>query len=245
MPTNVSTRTEINFNRLLHKCEAIAADKKAWDWRLEKYVEALQEQLNNLRHSPSKPSQETINEYSRRVDFLKGLLKAEQMPTVSERVLAAERLAPVSQIGSATSSTTKEAHLQTKSRHLRDMREELLGDPSSSAGLRQRKPQEEDDTDTILEHHHKMHARLADELLLHTRNLKEFATASNVLVKQDIQKVHESTSLASRNYTALQKESQRLEAKTKSSSWWIWMMLMVVTLTFLWMIVLMRIFPKK
>lgn len=31
-----STRLEINFNRLLHRCEAMAADNQQKSWRLEK-----------------------------------------------------------------------------------------------------------------------------------------------------------------------------------------------------------------
>lgn len=36
-----STRQEVNFNRLLHRCETMAEDKESRDWRLEKVVVVL------------------------------------------------------------------------------------------------------------------------------------------------------------------------------------------------------------
>ena len=33
---NMATRLEINFCRLLNRCEVIASDKALYDWRLEK-----------------------------------------------------------------------------------------------------------------------------------------------------------------------------------------------------------------
>ena len=33
---NMSSRLEINFKRLLQRCETIAKDHSSWDWRLEK-----------------------------------------------------------------------------------------------------------------------------------------------------------------------------------------------------------------
>ena len=35
---NMSTKTEINFVRLLGRCEAMAAEKKFDEWRLEKVI---------------------------------------------------------------------------------------------------------------------------------------------------------------------------------------------------------------
>ena len=34
----MSTKLEINFTRLLNRCEKVAADKASWDWRLEKVI---------------------------------------------------------------------------------------------------------------------------------------------------------------------------------------------------------------
>lgn len=60
-----------------------------------------------------------------------------------------------------------------------------------------------------------------------------------------LQRLHDSAKLADSNYSKLKVESERLEGFTKSCNWWIWIMLIVVTLTFMWMILFMRMFSKK
>ena len=49
-----------------------------------------------------------------------------EQPTVTERALAAERLAPVSHTHSSTSVAPKEVYQTAKARLHKDMREELL-----------------------------------------------------------------------------------------------------------------------
>ncbi|CAI5799220.1 USE1-like protein [Podarcis lilfordi] len=123
-------RAELKLVRLLSRCEALAADRRGPDeWRLEKYVSALEEMLLDLKKHSSKPAPEVLNEYSRKVDFLKGLLEADKLSSSSEKALANQFLAP-----GRTPTTTKErtpatktVHLQTKARYTGEMRNELLG----------------------------------------------------------------------------------------------------------------------
>ena len=63
----------------------------------------------------------------------------------------------------------------------------IIADDVNQNGLRQRKPQEEEDIDTILQHHRQMHEKLAEELLHHTHNLKDFAYNSSAIVKKDVE----------------------------------------------------------
>lgn len=53
--------------------------------------------------------------------------------------------------------------------------------------MRQRKPQDEDNIDAVLKHQRKVQERLAEELLHHTLNLKDFAYGASSLVKKDIE----------------------------------------------------------
>ena len=62
-----------------------------------------------------------------------------------------------------------------------------ISDEVLQNGLRQRKPQEEEDIDMILQHHRQMHEKLAEELLHHTHNLKDFAYSSSAIVKKDVE----------------------------------------------------------
>ncbi|XP_050400082.1 vesicle transport protein USE1 [Patella vulgata] len=235
-----ATKQEINFTRLLNRCEVMLADKNNNDgWRIEKYVEALHQQLNDLKKSQSKPPQDTITEYSRKVDLLKGLVQARHMPTAGEKILITDQLpsVPVSDI------QAKELHIQAKSKYRQEQKDELLG---KDTGLRHRnKTTDENDIDTILQHHHQMQEKLADELLNLTRNLKDNIKVSGKIVEEDTKKIIESTRLSDTNYSKLKVESDKLEMHTKSCSWWIWIMLGVVMMTFLWMILFMKMFPRR
>uniref|UniRef100_A0A8C5TNY6 Vesicle transport protein USE1 n=1 Tax=Malurus cyaneus samueli TaxID=2593467 RepID=A0A8C5TNY6_9PASS len=124
------TRLELNLMRLLSRCEALAAERRdPEEWRLEKYVAALEDMLRELKKQASKPAPELLNEYSRKVDFLKGLLEAEKLPSSTEKALANQFLAPGRTPTTAKERTpaTKTVHLQTKARCTGQMRSELLG----------------------------------------------------------------------------------------------------------------------
>ncbi|CAL1528202.1 unnamed protein product [Lymnaea stagnalis] len=246
----VATRIEINFTRLLHQCQIMAEDKEHRDWRFEKYIGALQNFMVELKNSQSKPAQETLLEYQKKVDLLKGLSEAEKQPSATERSLITERLRPVG--NSLSSASAKQLQTKAKAKCEKDIREELLGTPKSTIpksgeekGLRQRKTnQENDDINTILQHHHKVQERLAEEMLMHTKALRQNVTDAGRVVREDTMKITSSSQLADTNMSKLKVESDRLEAHTKTCSWWIWVMLLIVIITFISMVLFMRIFSK-
>jgi SNARE protein 1 len=51
------------------------------------YVGVLQEQLTELRGAPCKPTQETLTEYTRKVELLKGLIEAEKLVSRTTRAV--------------------------------------------------------------------------------------------------------------------------------------------------------------
>ena len=60
------------------------------------------------------------------------------------------------------------------------------------------------------------------------------------------QRLMDSNKLADINKDKLKIESGRLEEHVnKSCNWWIWIMLAAVCITFVWMVVFMRLFPKR
>uniref|UniRef100_UPI00398F4BBF vesicle transport protein USE1-like isoform X1 n=1 Tax=Pristiophorus japonicus TaxID=55135 RepID=UPI00398F4BBF len=253
-----ASRLEKNFLRLLVRCEAMAAEKRdETDWRLDKYVGALQEMLVELKKHMSKPAPEILNEYSRKVEFLKGLLEAEKLPNPTEKALANQFLAPgrTSTTGKERISATKTVHLQTKARYTGEMRSELLGTPSVSSDgskteLRKRsrladENQSATELDAVLHRHHNMQERLAEEMLSLARNLKNNTLAAQNVIKQDNQTLTQSLRVADQNFEKLKVESERLEQHTKKSvNWLLWLMLVVVCFTFISMILFIRIFPK-
>ncbi|CAH1797264.1 unnamed protein product [Owenia fusiformis] len=246
----MASRLEINFRRLLKRCEHMATEQRHDDWRLEKYVSALNDQLTEIRGSPtSRPDADTLGEYVRKVEFLKGLIEAEKKSSSSEKSQATQFLAPGTLSASETLTTSKEAHIQTKSRYQGEMRDELLGntpEPQEN-GVRQRvKLEENEDIDQVVAHHNKIQERVAEEMLLLAGRLKQNATSAHHIIKDDTKRLGDSTKLADKNYSKLKVESERLEVHTKKGcNWWMWAMILIVCMTFTWMILFMRMFPKR
>ncbi|XP_038628701.1 vesicle transport protein USE1 [Tachyglossus aculeatus] len=254
-----STRLELNLTRLLARCEALAAEKRdPSEWRLEKYVDALEDMLCAVKQRSSKPGCEMLNEYSRKVEFLKGMLRVEKLPSSSEKALANQFLAPGRTPTTAKErvSATKTVHLQTKARYTTEMKSELLGMVSSSRDAKERSlrkrigvgPEEKQsasELDAMLQHHHNVQEKLAEEMLSLARNLKNNTLAAQNVIKQDNQTLSHSLKMADQNFEKLKTESERLEQHTKKSvNWLLWIMLILVCFIFISMILFIRIFPK-
>ncbi|KAM9215459.1 vesicle transport protein USE1 isoform 3-T3 [Leptosomus discolor] len=253
-----ATRLELNLMRLLSRCEALAAERRdPEEWRLEKYVAALEDMLAELKKQSSKPAPELLNEYSRKVEFLKGLLEAEKLSSSTEKALANQFLAP-----GRTPTTTKErtpatktVHLQTKARCTGKMRSELLGTVCFGAavsllllsrlGFAPDEKQSAVELDAVLQHHQDMQEKLAEEMLSLARSLKNNTLAAQNVIKQDNQTLSHSLRMADQNFEKLKDESDRLEQHAKKSvNWLLWIMLIVVCFIFISMILFIRIFPK-
>ncbi|NXC30103.1 USE1 protein, partial [Campylorhamphus procurvoides] len=254
-----ATRLELNMVRLLSRCEAMAAERRdPAEWRLEKYVAALEEMLRELKKQASKPAPELLNEYSRKVDFLKGLLEAEKLSSSTEKALANQFLAPGRTPTTAKERTpaTKTVHLQAKARCTGQMRSELLGTVGLvllllcwcfplSLGLPSDEKQSAVELDAVLQHHQDMQEKLAEEMLSLARSLKNNTLAAQNVIKQDNQTLSHSLRMADQNFEKLKDESDRLEQHAKKSvNWLLWIMLIVVCFIFISMILFIRIFPK-
>uniref|UniRef100_A0A3P9PT57 Vesicle transport protein USE1 n=2 Tax=Poecilia reticulata TaxID=8081 RepID=A0A3P9PT57_POERE len=253
----MASRLEINFIRLLSRCENMASEKRGEaEWRLEKYVAALVDMLVALRKSPSKPTQEILTEYTRKVDFLKGLLEAEKLTSPTEKALANQFLAPgrTPTIANERMPATKTVHIQSKARCTGEMRDELLGTRTSGKAdgdLRNRRVlplderQSAAELDAVLQRHHNLQEKLAEDMLNLARNLKNNTLAAQNIIKQDNQTLSQSMRQADLNFEKLKTESERLEQHTKKSvNWLLWLMLILVSFTFISMILFIRIFPR-
>nr|XP_022305409.1 vesicle transport protein USE1-like [Crassostrea virginica] len=231
----MASRTELNFKKLLSRCETMAKEKNSGEWRFEKYVDTLQDLLSEMKRSRvSRPDQEIIDEYSKKVQYLKELVDSEKQSSGMDRKSLEERL---------NNSRLSQAREQARSQQ--DERDKLLGPKQPESQLRHRKVGEGEDAETIIKHQRGMHEKLTEQMLNLTRSLKESVRDSGRIVQEDNKTLETSMKLADSNTKKLKVESDRLEQHTKTCSWWIWIMLVVVTLTFLSMIVFMRLFGKK
>ncbi|XP_039099249.1 vesicle transport protein USE1 isoform X1 [Hyaena hyaena] len=256
-----ASRLELNLVRLLCRCETMAAEKRDPDeWRLEKYVGALEDMLQALKTQASKPASEVINEYSRKVDFLKGMLQAEKLTSSSEKALANQFLAPgrVPTTARERVPATKTVHLQSRARYTSEMRSELLGTDSAGepeldvrkrTGVAGPSPGDEKQSaaelDLVLRRHQNLQEKLAEEMLGLARSLKTNTLAAQSVIKKDNQTLSHSLKMADQNLEKLKTESERLEQHTqKSVNWLLWAMLIVVCFIFITMILFIRIMPK-
>uniref|UniRef100_A0A8B9KCY2 Vesicle transport protein USE1 n=2 Tax=Astyanax mexicanus TaxID=7994 RepID=A0A8B9KCY2_ASTMX len=253
-----ASRLEINFVRLLAESESRAGEKRDRDrgqesWRLEQYVAALEEMLVALKKSPSKPSAEMLTDYTRKVDFLKGLIEAEKLSSATEKALANQFLAPgrTPTIATERMPASKTVHMQSKARCTGEMRSELLGIVSSSdTELRHRsvpvdEGQSAAELDAVLQHHNNLQEKLAEDMLNLARNLKNNTLAAQNIIKQDNQTLTQSMRQADMNFEKLKLESERLEQHAKKSvNWFFWLMLILVSFTFISMILFIRLFPR-
>ncbi|KAJ1060462.1 hypothetical protein K5549_013057 [Capra hircus] len=254
-----ASRLELNLVRLLCRCEAMAAEKRDPDeWRLEKYVGALEDMLQALKAQASKPASEVLNEYSRKVDFLKGMLQAEKLTSSSEKALANQFLAPgrVPTTARERVPATKTVHLQSRARYTSEMRSELLGtvglppsSPENFSGASGPTPRDEKQSaaelDLVLQRHQNLQEKLAEEMLGLARSLKTNTLAAQSVIKKDNQTLSHSLKMADQNLEKLKTESERLEQHTqKSVNWLLWAMLIVVCFIFISMILFIRIMPK-
>uniref|UniRef100_H2QFQ2 Vesicle transport protein USE1 n=1 Tax=Pan troglodytes TaxID=9598 RepID=H2QFQ2_PANTR len=215
-----ASRLELNLVRLLSRCEAMAAEKRDPDeWRLEKYVGALEDMLQALKVHASKPASEVINEYSWKVDFLKGMLQAEKLTSSSEKALANQFLAPgrVPTTARERVPATKTVHLQSRARYTSEMRSELLGTPEMDVRKR-----------TVPAVSEKQSAAELDLVLQRHQNLQEKLLKTNTLAAKTLS---HSLKMADQNLEKLKTESERLEQHTQKSVNWL-------------MILFIRIMPK-
>ncbi|KFM65291.1 Vesicle transport protein USE1, partial [Stegodyphus mimosarum] len=244
---NPVSRLEKNFVRLLARCENYVPQREPNEWRLEQYVKNLEERLAELKKmNTCQPSKDTLAEYSRRVEFLRGVVEAEKLPTITEKALANQLLSH----GTFTSASNK-IHQQTKAHYLREMREELLGtkDHQNAEGIRLRQinaNSTQDDLDAVMQYHNSMQEKVAQEMMSLVQNLKQNSLLAGHIIRKDTEVLQKSSSMADDRYSRLKVESEKLEVYAKKScNWCVWIMLAMVCLTFMWMIVFIRLFPKR
>ncbi|KAL4608044.1 vesicle transport protein USE1 [Arapaima gigas] len=229
-------------------------------WRSH-YVAALQDMLAALKKSSSKLAPEVLTDYGRKVDFLRGLLDAEKLSSPTEKAVANQFLAPGRSptMASERMPTSKAVHVQAKARLTGEMKSELMGEHSKTfvypppllalcpqpRGLQVDERQSAAELDAVLQHHHNLQEKLAEEMLSLARNLKNNTLAAQTIIRQDNQTLTQSMRQADVNFEKLKTESERLEQHAKKSvNWFLWLMLVLVCFTFISMILFIRLFPR-
>lgn len=129
-----------------------------------------------------------MNNYKKKVNFLKGIIQTEKLSSPSEKLFATQTLSPmISDNNVKRNDRTKEIHLQTQSKYIDEVRDELFG-------LRRRNPvnneMNNDDVDVVLKYHQNLQEKVAEEMVSLAQNLKHNCTVSNQIIKKDTEVSH-------------------------------------------------------
>jgi SNARE protein 1 len=211
-------------------------------WRLQKYIEALDDMISELRTGPNQPNRDTLMEYARRIEFLKGVLQTSNLPSLSEKVVAVQLIKPgACSFPGAESRETEIKHRHT-SKYTDELRRELLGESQTES-----KPNAgKGDLDDLLKYHHTIQEKIADHMLDLTKSLKEQVFLAGQIVKRDTEVLEKSSRTVDLNQSNLKSATETLETFNKRAcKCWIWFLLVLVCSVFIGMVLFMRLFKKR
>lgn len=123
------------------------------------------------------------------------------------------------------------------------LREDLLG-------LRKRTATQESidpvDLDQVLKYQEDRQNKIAEEMLVFTKTLREQSQIANKIIKKDTEVVTNSTNLTDQNFSKLVVESSKLAEHSKRA-WkcWMWIMLAIVLVVFINMVLFMKVMKKS
>ncbi|KAK0181784.1 hypothetical protein PV327_004034 [Microctonus hyperodae] len=249
--TSISCRSriEVNIRRLLTRCELLAKEDSHHNWRLDKYIHALDGTMTTLQLSNDKPSRDEIAEYMKRIDFLKGIINMEKLNNPIERVVAVQLIPNFSKlINSNEPNIVTQIHQKTAAKYNRKLRSELLNcDSDGKTKMRMSNFSTHDgDLDALLKYNRNMQEKISENMILMTSNMKEHALTAGAIIRKDMIALEKSDKLTEINTTKLKAESLKLEEHTKSH-WrcWVWLMVALTLTIFFNMIFFMKIAKKR
>lgn len=231
----------------------MAQDDPHQDWKLEKYILALDDMIKQLQTLPNKPSKDTVTGYVKRIDFLKGVVNTTKLSNPVDRVAAVQMLSKSSATFNNTvgPNITTQIHQKTSAKYNRELRAELFhtNKGGSDDGVRQRMASgnmQDEDLDVLLKYNRNIQEKIAENMLSMTSSMKEHALAANAIIKKDIGSIEKSDKLTDVNAVKLKTESLKLEEHTRST-WrcWMWLMIAFVLVVFFNMVLFMKVAKKK
>ncbi|CAG2167788.1 unnamed protein product [Oppiella nova] len=163
-------KSEVDFTRLLNKCQQMVEkdmkDKTHTNWRLERYIQALNQRLFELKEvNVCQVNENDLSNYGKRVQFF-----------------LRNDLSVVNHWGSlADYRCVYDSGVE------KDIRNELFFNTKNE--LRRRDTPEEkssgDDLETVIKYQNSIQERVAKEMLQLTHNLKHNCSLSNEIIKKD------------------------------------------------------------
>ncbi|CAF1246643.1 unnamed protein product [Adineta steineri] len=226
---------EKTFRRLLSSTEQLLEEKSIEEWKLDQFINALTNMLNDMHKSMNRPAKKQLDEYKQRIDKLRQSLdpiKLEDQtfprqvsrPIQTDSIVKEQQQQPEIPTPPMSSSQT-EKNLSTSNK----------SDRHNLNRQQQHIQSEEDRQEDV-----------ATSMIDTTKSLKNTAERLRDIVKDDQKKISEAETLIDHNTAKLNVQSKRLKHNAYNvSNCWIYLMLIVVIMTFISLTVFMRMFRKR
>ena len=220
------------------------------EWRLPEFVASCEQMLTSLPKPPDScaTSPDSVLEYQNKIKFLKSLFPPPDEETLETDQKPAQQIVPMPlPQGSslARDTVSKQIYQKIAERQNMTSREQLLGPTSNKApegvkggGMT---------LDKLLSDQREQQERIAEEMLMLTKSLKEQSSIAGNIIRSDMAKLESSSALADSNLEKLDVETKRVGEFSARGNCrcWIWLMMVIVVFTFIGMVLMMRLFSKK
>lgn len=246
------SKNHINIMNLLTKCECrFQQIKDKSDWRLEQYIKSIFQMLEQEEIKTGKLNDELVAA-KKKAQFFQGLLDAHSKETILEQYSIINSLQSNSE--NKTKSETKRIHLTEIANCDKRIKTELLSSTSllssdkTTYEQENRKPQntKNKNYDDIVKYHELLQEQVTNEMVVLVRSLKQNLTTSNEIVKKDTELLENTNRFTETNVSNLRKNTDKIrEFASAACEYWLWISLTLVIFAFLFMVIFIRLFPKK
>uniref|UniRef100_A0A2M4BYA4 Vesicle transport protein USE1 n=1 Tax=Anopheles marajoara TaxID=58244 RepID=A0A2M4BYA4_9DIPT len=236
----MTSKLEVNFRTLISQCEGIVAVDPQ-DWRLKKYIRSLDTMLAELEDQTDKSEANQIEEYQARCAALKQSANYVE-PSAEEKQRLKSKPRATDPVGDDMMREVRQLHNE---KYQKELRSELFNGNFSTIRRRAGQKVAENLEQTVKEYSADQE-RLAEDMLLLTKALKDQTETANKIIKKDTEILSKSTKLTDQNTTSLTTESGKLqEHSRKACKCWLWMIIGLAMTVFIGMVMLMKILKKK
>ncbi|RNA11465.1 Vesicle transport USE1, partial [Brachionus plicatilis] len=237
---------EINFQRLVAKTTELAEQKdERPDWRLEKYVQNLDEilkQLNKL--TVNKPSNDALKDYGRRIEFLRQLSNIKNKKnflSTKQQHEPSLKLSNPSALMTTKDVKQKQIYHQTFLNQETVLRDQLFSKSSTKILEKEEKELQE-----LIREEQEYQEKVANEMLKSVSSIKENSLLARKIIKSDMENLENLSTNASSNSENLKSVNENLtERVSRSCNCWIWLMILLIFIIFVMMVLFMKLFPKQ
>lgn len=236
----MTSKLEINVRSLLKQCEEMVDQQ---DWRLSKYIRSLDTMILELEEQFDKPEDKLISEYRSRCLELKTASNYVEPAANLDQKRLKSKLKASGDTGDDVLREIRQIHDQ---KYQKELRSELFNGNFNSTIRRRAGQKVAENLEQTVKQYSDVQEKIAEDMLLLTRNLKEQTETANKIIKKDTENVSKSAKLTDQNMTSLSSESAKLQESSKKA-WkcWMWLMIGLVMMIFIFMVMFMKIMKKK